>query len=127
MDSEEELAYFYYESHQYSPKQNEEVLVSTKKAAEKEPIFDHSSDEESDDDIEKNRKLENYQRELSPESSKFYFADKLEKLKERRAAKEKKEIKCENVAQEGKHEVMSEESLAELEEAASEVYYYQSE
>ncbi|MFS7899410.1 hypothetical protein Hanom_Chr10g00907941 [Helianthus anomalus] len=98
MDSEEELAYFYYESQQYSPKKNEKVLVSTKKAAEKAPIFDHSSDEENEDDIEEIRKLENYQRELSPGSLKFYFADKLEKLKERRAAKEKKEIKCENVA-----------------------------
>ncbi|XP_035845720.1 uncharacterized protein LOC118492065 [Helianthus annuus] len=46
-------------------------------------------DEESDDDSEMIRKLENYQRELSPESFKFYFADKLEKLKERLAEREK--------------------------------------
>ncbi|MFS7977778.1 hypothetical protein Hanom_Chr10g00907951 [Helianthus anomalus] len=102
MDSEEELAYFCKVSYQSgprgSPKKNEKVLVSTKKAAGKAPIFDHSLDEENDDDIEEIRKLENYQRELSLESLKFYFADKLEKLKERQASKEKKEIKCENVA-----------------------------
>ncbi|MFS8007596.1 hypothetical protein Hanom_Chr14g01262891 [Helianthus anomalus] len=39
---------------------------------------------------------------LSTVSFKFYFTDKLEKLKRKRAAKEKKEVKCENVAQEDK-------------------------
>ncbi|XP_035830775.1 uncharacterized protein LOC118480173 [Helianthus annuus] len=44
---------------------------------------------------------------------KFSILDKLEKLKERQAAKEKKEVKCENVAQEEKSEQSDEDKVVE--------------
>ena len=50
--AEDEIVYAYYESQQFSPKKKEEEPVSTEEASEKAPIFDHSSDEESDADSE---------------------------------------------------------------------------
>ncbi|KAJ0627078.1 hypothetical protein HanLR1_Chr00c2661g0852231 [Helianthus annuus] len=72
-------------------------------SSEKTPDFDQSSTNSSDDEEEINQ-INIGKTHLSTESFKFYFADKLEKLKERRVAKEKKKIKCENVAQEEKFE-----------------------
>ncbi|XP_021978671.1 nucleolin-like [Helianthus annuus] len=97
MDSEDEIAYFYYESRQFSPKKNEEEPVLKEKASEKAsekvseraPVFDHSSDEESDDDSEEIRKLEFYTRKISSDNDNLCFAGKTEKIKEKQAVKKK--------------------------------------
>ncbi|KAF5782170.1 putative transcription factor interactor and regulator CCHC(Zn) family [Helianthus annuus] len=85
--AEEELVYAYYQSQQYSPKKIEEEPVITKEASEKAPIFDHSSDEESDSDSEEIRKLEFYQREFLSNRDNFHFAGKTEKIEEKQAEK----------------------------------------
>ncbi|XP_021985263.1 protein PXR1-like [Helianthus annuus] len=86
---EDEMAYVYYESQQYSLKKKEEEPVAKEEASEKAPIFDHSSDEESDDDSEEIRKIEFYKREFSPDRYNLYFAGKMEEINERQAAKKK--------------------------------------
>ncbi|XP_022029054.1 uncharacterized protein LOC110930130 [Helianthus annuus] len=101
--AEEELAYAYYESQQYSPKKKEEEPVSKEEVSEKAPIFDHSSDEESDDESEEIRKLEFYKREFSPDRYNLYFAGKMEEIKERQATK-KKNHKAATVEEKIKHE-----------------------
>ncbi|XP_022000105.1 triadin-like [Helianthus annuus] len=87
--AEDEIVYAYYESQQFSPKKKEEEPVSTEEASQKAPIFDHSLDEESDDDNKEIRKLEYYKREFSPDRYNLYFAGKMEEIKERQAAKKK--------------------------------------
>ncbi|MFS8001602.1 hypothetical protein Hanom_Chr13g01192261 [Helianthus anomalus] len=93
MDSEDEMAYFYYESQQFSPKKNEEEPVSKEKVSEKvserAPVFDHSSNEKSDDDSEEIRKLEFYARKFSSNNDNLCIAGKTEKIKEKQAAKKK--------------------------------------
>ncbi|KAF5822313.1 hypothetical protein HanXRQr2_Chr01g0024981 [Helianthus annuus] len=69
-------------------------------SSEKTTVFDHSSSDSSDDEEEKQINIG--KSVLSPESFQFYFADRLEKLRERRAAKEQKKAKYKNVAQEEK-------------------------
>ncbi|KAJ0508709.1 hypothetical protein HanIR_Chr11g0520341 [Helianthus annuus] len=86
--------------------------VSSEDSSEKTPVFDQSSMDSNDDD-EEIKQMNIGKTHLSPESLKFYFADKLEKLKEKRAAKEKKEIKCENVAQDEKNEQSEEVKVIE--------------
>ncbi|XP_022014860.1 uncharacterized protein LOC110914371 [Helianthus annuus] len=91
--AEEELAYAYYQSQQYSPKKIEEEPVLKEKVSEKvserAPVFDHSSDEKSDDDSEEIRKLEFYARKFSSDNDNLCFAGKIEKIKEKQAAKKK--------------------------------------
>ncbi|KAJ0479976.1 hypothetical protein HanIR_Chr13g0626241 [Helianthus annuus] len=91
---EEEMAYVYYESQQFSPKKTEEEPVSTREALEKAPIFDHSSDEESDDDSEEIQKLEYYKRKFSSDRNNLYFAGKMEEIKpEENVRAVKKQVK----------------------------------
>ncbi|XP_022014161.1 uncharacterized protein LOC110913647 [Helianthus annuus] len=126
MESLEELAYYYYESQQYSLVKEEEEPISTEKiskdilekdknalevdsekverdlevdsekmekdseeVSEKSPVFDKSSDEESDDDSEEIEKLEYYKRMFAPELYNMFYAGKLEELKNKQAAKMK--------------------------------------
>ncbi|KAJ0834486.1 hypothetical protein HanRHA438_Chr16g0744141 [Helianthus annuus] len=79
-------------------------------------VFDNKDGEivSSDDcDDEEETQINIGKTSLSPESFQFYFADRLEKLKERRAAKEQKKIKCESVAQKEKFEKSEEVKGAE--------------
>ncbi|KAJ0467960.1 hypothetical protein HanIR_Chr14g0691171 [Helianthus annuus] len=87
--------------------------VSSEDSSEKTQVFVQSPIDSSDDD-EEIKQINIGRNHLSPESFKFYFADKLEKLKEKRAAKEKKEVICENVVQvEEKYEQSKEVKVAE--------------
>ncbi|KAJ0560969.1 hypothetical protein HanHA300_Chr06g0217451 [Helianthus annuus] len=64
--------------------------------SDKSVAFDQSpTDDSSDDEEEKHINI--VKSHLSPENFHFYFADRLEKLKEKRAAKEQKEMKSETV------------------------------
>ncbi|KAF5773691.1 hypothetical protein HanXRQr2_Chr13g0591371 [Helianthus annuus] len=60
--------------------------------------FDQSPTDDSSDD-EEERHINVAKSHLSPESFHFYFADRLEKLKERRAAKEQMQMNTESVDQ----------------------------
>ncbi|XP_035831889.1 interaptin-like [Helianthus annuus] len=62
-------------------------------------VFDQSPTDDSGDDGEE-RHINVAKIHLSPESFQFYFADRLEKLKDKRATKEKKMVKCDSVDQE---------------------------
>ncbi|KAJ0481200.1 putative transcription factor interactor and regulator CCHC(Zn) family [Helianthus annuus] len=86
--------------------------ISSDDSSEKTQVFDQSSTNSSDDEEEINQ-INIGKTYLSPESFKFYFADKLEKLKERRAAKEKNEVKCENVAENEMNEQSKEVKVVE--------------
>ncbi|KAF5762501.1 putative transcription factor interactor and regulator CCHC(Zn) family [Helianthus annuus] len=93
-------------------KSQDEESVTSEDSSEKTTVFDQSSVDSSDDEEEINQ-INIGKTHLSIESFKFYFADKLEKLKERRATKEKKEVKCVNVAQDEKNEQSEEVKVAE--------------
>ncbi|KAJ0435597.1 hypothetical protein HanIR_Chr17g0895051 [Helianthus annuus] len=82
--------------------------------------FDQSPvDSSSDDEEEKHINVAKFH--LSPESFHFYFADRLEKLKAKRAAKEQMEMKTESVAEENdKTELVSEEKISEAEKVKEE-------
>ncbi|MFS7978054.1 hypothetical protein Hanom_Chr10g00911151 [Helianthus anomalus] len=72
---------------------------SSDDSSEKFVEFDQSpTDDSSDDEEEKHINIA--KSHLSPESFDFYFADHLEKLKEKRAAKEQQEMKTESVVEE---------------------------
>ncbi|KAJ0451885.1 hypothetical protein HanHA300_Chr15g0572691 [Helianthus annuus] len=86
--------------------------VSSDDSSEQTQVFNQSSTDSSNDEEEINR-IKIGKTHLSPESFKFYFADKLEKLKERRAAKEKQEVKCENVAENEMNEQSKEVKVVE--------------
>ncbi|KAJ0868058.1 hypothetical protein HanRHA438_Chr12g0570261 [Helianthus annuus] len=86
--------------------------ISSEDSSEKTQVFDQSLTDSSDDEEEINQ-INIGKTHLSPESFKFYFADKLEKLKEGRAAKEKKEVKCENVAENEMNEQSKEVKVVE--------------
>ncbi|MFS7948752.1 hypothetical protein Hanom_Chr06g00563561 [Helianthus anomalus] len=90
--TEEELeAYAYYQSQQYiPPKIEEEPIVKEKvEVAEKAPVFDHSYDEESDDE-EEMRKLEFYQKKFLAHQNDLNFAGNDEEIEEKKAAKKEK-------------------------------------
>ncbi|MFS8027761.1 putative transcription factor interactor and regulator CCHC(Zn) family [Helianthus anomalus] len=74
-------------------------------------VFDQSSSDESDDEEEKQINIGKHS--LSPESFQFYFADRVEKLKEKRAAKELNKMKIEDVADTMKNERCEEVKVAE--------------
>ncbi|KAJ0548117.1 hypothetical protein HanRHA438_Chr08g0364361 [Helianthus annuus] len=76
--------------------------VSSEDGSEQTQAFDQSSTDNSD--AEEEIQINIRKTQLSPESFKFYFTDRLEKLKEKRAAKEQTKVKCKNVAQEKKSE-----------------------
>ncbi|KAF5796860.1 hypothetical protein HanXRQr2_Chr08g0356831 [Helianthus annuus] len=83
--------------------------------SEKSVQFDQSPIDSSSDDVEE-KHINIAKTHLSPESFHFYFADRMEKLKTKRAAKEHIEIKTENVAEENdKTELVSEEKMSESE------------
>ncbi|KAJ0613912.1 putative transcription factor interactor and regulator CCHC(Zn) family [Helianthus annuus] len=88
-----------------------EESISSYDSSENIQVFDQSSSYDSDDEEEKQINVGKIS--LSPESFQFYFVDRLEKLKERRAAKEQKKKKCENVAQKEKIEQNEEIRVAE--------------
>ncbi|XP_035842092.1 corepressor interacting with RBPJ 1-like [Helianthus annuus] len=71
--------------------------VSSENSLEKRQVFDQSSTDSSDDEEEINQ----------------INIDKLEKRKEKRAAKDQKKVKCKNVAQEEKSEQSEEVKVAE--------------
>ncbi|KAJ0800365.1 hypothetical protein HanPI659440_Chr03g0102121 [Helianthus annuus] len=76
--------------------------------SEKSVQFDQSPiDSSSDDEEEKHINIA--KTHLSPESFHFYFADRMEKLKEKRAAKEQQQMKTEDVVQNVKVESVAEE------------------
>ncbi|KAM0070564.1 putative transcription factor interactor and regulator CCHC(Zn) family [Helianthus debilis subsp. tardiflorus] len=66
--------------------------------SEKSIDFDQSPIDDNSDD-EEERHINIAKSHLSPESFHFYFADRLEKLKEKQAAKVQKEMKPESVAE----------------------------
>ncbi|KAF5772044.1 putative transcription factor interactor and regulator CCHC(Zn) family [Helianthus annuus] len=74
--------------------------------------FDQSPTDDSGDE-EEEKHINVAKTYLSPESFQFYFADRLEKLKERQAAKEQKKKKCESVDQEKNSEHSEEVKFAE--------------
>ncbi|KAF5774942.1 putative transcription factor interactor and regulator CCHC(Zn) family [Helianthus annuus] len=93
----------------------EEESVSSDDNSEKTTVFDQSStDDSSDDEEEMHINIE--KTHLSPESFQFYFAERIEKLKEKQATKNQKEVKCESVDQEEKNvEVKVTEKTVEVE------------
>ena len=92
MDFEELLAYMNYESQQYISIKQEGETVSAKEVVEKVSVFDHSSDEESDKYEEEIQRLENLKQQLpfDQHSGKLFYADKIEKLKEKQVEKKEK-------------------------------------
>ncbi|KAJ0686606.1 putative transcription factor interactor and regulator CCHC(Zn) family [Helianthus annuus] len=85
--------------------------VSSDDSSEKITVFDQSSSDSSDDEEE--TQINIGKSVLSPESFEFYFADRLKKLKEKRAAKEKRMVKCESVVQEKDSEQSKEVKVVE--------------
>ncbi|KAJ0838316.1 putative transcription factor interactor and regulator CCHC(Zn) family [Helianthus annuus] len=83
-------------------------FVSSDDCSENIQVFDQSSSDDSDDEEE--TQINIGKTSLSPESFQFYFADRLEKLKERRAAKEQKKMK---VSQKKKSQQSEEVKVAE--------------
>ncbi|KAF5795140.1 putative transcription factor interactor and regulator CCHC(Zn) family [Helianthus annuus] len=69
--------------------------ASSKKSVQ----FDQSPTEDSSSDDEEEKHINVAKSHLSPESFHFYFADRLEKLKEKRAAKEQQQKKTEDVVE----------------------------
>ncbi|KAJ0524353.1 putative transcription factor interactor and regulator CCHC(Zn) family [Helianthus annuus] len=65
-------------------------------SSEKSVQFDQSPPDDSSDD-EEEKHINIAKSHLSPESFHFYFADRMEKLKEKRAAKEQQQMKTEDV------------------------------
>ncbi|KAM0067854.1 hypothetical protein Hdeb2414_s0002g00066191 [Helianthus debilis subsp. tardiflorus] len=94
---------------------NEEVQdkesVSSDDSSEKTTVFDQSSTDDSDDD--EGMHINIAKTHLSPKSFQFNFADRVEKLKEKRVAKEQKKVKCESVFQEEKAEQSEEDKATE--------------
>ncbi|KAJ0802549.1 putative transcription factor interactor and regulator CCHC(Zn) family [Helianthus annuus] len=81
---------------------------SSDDSSEKSIEFDQSpTDDSSDDEEEKHINIA--KSHLSPESFHFYFAERLEKLKEKQAAKEQKKMKTESVAE--KDEIVQNEEI----------------
>ncbi|MCG5051273.1 hypothetical protein L2164_21610, partial [Pectobacterium brasiliense] len=78
--------------------------------SEKSVQFDQSPDDSSSDD-EEEKHINIAKSHLSPESFHFYFADRLEKLKEKRAAKEQQQMKTEDVVQNENVESVAEEMV----------------
>ncbi|XP_035845238.1 suppressor protein SRP40-like [Helianthus annuus] len=70
---------------------------SSDDSSEKSVAFDQSPTDDSSDD-EEERHINIGKSHLAPESFHFYFADRMKKLKEKRAAKEQQEMKAESVA-----------------------------
>ncbi|XP_022032094.1 vacuolar protein sorting-associated protein 13-like protein [Helianthus annuus] len=125
MDTEEEIAYYYYVSQQEYPIKIKEVSedvsektvnvseVGSEKAEkvseivlEKAPVFDHSSDEESDDDYDDRvefEKLEFYRGFFSLHMFNMLFSAQAETLKNKQTAK-KKNQKAVNVEENAKSE-----------------------
>ncbi|KAJ0694192.1 hypothetical protein HanPI659440_Chr15g0606041 [Helianthus annuus] len=66
--------------------------------------FDQSPVDDSSSDDEEEKHINVAKSHLSPESFHFYFADRLEKLKEKRAAKEQQQMNTEDVVQNEKDE-----------------------
>ncbi|KAM0009598.1 hypothetical protein Hdeb2414_s0087g00785691 [Helianthus debilis subsp. tardiflorus] len=78
--------------------------------SEKSVEFDQSpTDDSSDDEEEKHINIA--KSHMTPESFHFYFADRLEKLKEKRAAKEQQQMKSEDVVQNENAESVTEENV----------------
>ncbi|KAJ0715023.1 putative transcription factor interactor and regulator CCHC(Zn) family [Helianthus annuus] len=67
--------------------------------SEKSVQFDQSPTDDSSSDDEEEKHINIEKSHLSPESFHFYFADRMEKLKEKRAAKEQQQKKTEDVVQ----------------------------
>ncbi|KAJ0927082.1 hypothetical protein HanRHA438_Chr04g0178651 [Helianthus annuus] len=145
METEEDIALYYYVSQQESyfetekepvfeksisrepvsiKKDSEIVLDKTEKGlevdsekaenisevvSEKAPVFDHSSDEESDDDIRELEKLEFYKRLFLSEMFNKSFAEQIEKLKNKLAAKKEnqKAANVEEIIESEKNQVIS--------------------
>ncbi|KAJ0820188.1 hypothetical protein HanPSC8_Chr16g0704911 [Helianthus annuus] len=79
--------------------QTPSVSGSSHNISEKSVQFDQSQTDDSSDD-EEEKHINIAKSHLSPESFHFYFLERLEKLKEKRAAKEQQEMNAESVAEE---------------------------